>query len=398
MSYLQLFPTARYEYYGEDGCLFDLLGTKRFYLEKEYAKHMSDLLNGEEYKREEYPDDFNDVISNLFKEGMAYIYEKPKYHEAIKFHNSIEIKGIYDQPPFLSNVYIEASDSCESSCSFCDMSAVNEGCRSCIKWNRKGDNLSRKKLLATVERILHMRLKKLTILGGNPLLNWEYVSAVISIARERQEDIAIILHLPVLDVSDEVINFLKENRVDVKVLIMYNKWSTSARDKHLTTALKKMRSTGLNVQPVLMGTYAEISQMSQGLNAEQEEWETVEVIDYVNVPQTSLKHQERKNLQPDTVFVQKKGNRCLNNKIALSLTGDISVCPALGVTLANVAEGKIEDAFYDYKIGAYWEMDREQIEDCNKCALKWLCNDCVNALQHANSRGLGGKYFCGYNA
>lgn len=31
MSFLQLLPSSSFEFYGEDGCVFDLLGSARFF-------------------------------------------------------------------------------------------------------------------------------------------------------------------------------------------------------------------------------------------------------------------------------------------------------------------------------------------------------------------------------
>ena len=388
MKFLQLFPSSRFEYYGSEGCIFDLLSESRFTLDEESGEKFSNLIKGKEYIREEYSHAFNEMISAMMRDGMLYCYDKPMYHEPMKIHNYYEIKGMFDIPPMLANIYIEASDVCGKNCKFCGMDHVLEGCKSCVKWKHGEKMANRDQLLASVERLICIPTQRVTILGGDPLLNWEYVSSVIRLIRQKSNELSICLYVTNLDFTEEIFDFLKQNHLDLRIIFVNADDATSMKMK-----IQELRVAKINVEITLLGAHSDVKRMSFMLGFDGNNFDEVESVDYAERPQSVMNYEERQKQKVDEAFISRKGNRCLDKRIAISLSGDVKVCPAWDESILNVTERNVAEAFYDYAIGQYWEKDRERIKDCNQ--LKWLCKDCMIALKKADEQGLGGHYFCG---
>ena len=91
MIYIQLYPSSRFEFYGKEGIIFDLLGNNRYKINQENAIAFHDLISGREYKHEEYSSSFNEMLLSMLNDGIIYTYNTPKYHEELRFHNIFEI-------------------------------------------------------------------------------------------------------------------------------------------------------------------------------------------------------------------------------------------------------------------------------------------------------------------
>lgn len=369
-------------------------------MKKEYACFLTELLNGKEYSRENYPTEFGDLIDGMMNEGMLYKYDKAVYQEPIKFYSNYAIRGFFDIPPQFENFYIEASDKCAYACDFCDMKKVIGGCNSCVKWNRAGKKASTEKLLETIQRLLNIHTHAISILGGDPLLNWDYVSNVISVVRGKYAEIPIYLYIANLDIAQEILDYLKANKVSLKIMVVREKLLVGGQDeggvnKTYCNKIEHIRKEIIDSQIVPMGVFEDICRIKDVLQSITDSDIMVEAIDYVTLPKTVIPYEKRQQLPIDAMFSRKSINRCLNNKIALSLSGDVTVCPALDDVIVNVCEKEVDEAFFENGIYERWEMGKENIKDCGKCPMKWLCKDCFSALEMADEKGVGGSYFCG---
>ncbi|SEF95132.1 Radical SAM superfamily protein [Eubacterium ruminantium] len=390
MEFLQLFPSAKYEYYGREGMVFDILSKARVELNEKDAARFNELLNGKEYICEECSDELNKAVNVMMEEGLLYSYPRHIYYEPMRLHNIFEIKGMFDSPPYFENIFIEASDQCGRSCSFCSMDKVEGGCKSCVKWEKNNKKTSEDILLKSIERLMDIPAKKVTILGGDPLMNWGYVTAVVKRIREKQAELPITMHMVNINLSEKIREYIKKNRIDIKAVL------TDEKDASLfDSMIKVLKEDEINVKAVLVGEHKDLCKMKELLDIPDDEPEEVEVINFIRPPHTALKYEERKKLDIDETFVDRKGNRCTYKKVAVSLSGKVSLCPAERKEILNVNQRNIEEIFYDGYIDNLWSQSRNGIKGCDECSLKWLCDDCICALHKADALGLGGFYFCG---
>ena len=390
MGYIRLYPSSRYEYYGEDGIVFDVLSDNRVELIGENAYVFNELLGDKEYIPEKTPEEINRAVSQMMKKGLAYCYEKKTYYEPLRFHNIFEVKGMFDIAPWFETIYIEASKECNQNCIYCDINKLLEPCNSCAKWNRNKRNCNSERLLETISSLLNIPAKRVVILGGDPLQNWNYVCAAIKIIRDKQKDIPVCIHLTDLDLTNEIKDLLADMKVDINIIM--TKTCDNTKIKESANDLKERK---INVKYTFMGKHDSIHEIQSMLNDINIEHSIVEVIDYEKRSHTLMEYEERKKLPVDETFIDRKGDRCLYRKIGLSLSGDVIICPAWKQELINVNDKDIEEVFYDGYIDEFWKKTRENMKGCIKCPMKWMCRDCYCALKQSDELGNGGYYFCG---
>ncbi len=408
MGYIQLLPIASFEFYGDEGIVFDLTSNKRFFLSRNDSEVLKQLLSGKALNKDELSKELLSVIDGLLKEGMLYEYESPVYFTPFTLRNDFEIEGILDNPPRLNCIYIEASDSCNYKCDFCKQENLIHPCETCALWSNDNYNKKEKhydKILDAVRRLTQMTFSSVCILGGNPLLNWDFVNEIIKIVREMSIKVPIFLTMNDLSFNDEDYGFIKQNNINLRIvltndIICMNSFEDAKVDDHYSKMLNKFEYLKMNNIPfevVLIKKNSKIDYIKRIIEERKYVFKEIEYIDYNKSPENTISYEERKYLKIDDAFITKKYNRCLNNNIAISLNGNIKVCPALDDVIINIYNDNIEKVFWDGKISQRWNISRDDIFECNSCGLKWLCNDCMAVLKKCKEKGKGGTYLCKKN-
>lgn len=77
-----------------------------------------------------------------------------------------------------------------------------------------------------------------------------------------------------------------------------------------------------------------------------------------------------------------KHNTCLNRKISIDARGEIRNCPSLPRSYGNAAEVSLHSALAQRDFTALWTVNKDQIEICKDCELRYICTDCRAYIQN----------------
>jgi SPASM domain peptide maturase of grasp-with-spasm system len=97
-----------------------------------------------------------------------------------------------------------------------------------------------------------------------------------------------------------------------------------------------------------------------------------------------------------TFFENKLHNGCLNKKVAIDAWGEIKNCPSMNTSFGNIKTTKIIDAVHINVFKEVWKINKDQIETCKDCELRYACTDCRAFLEQPDNM-FSKPLKCGYD-
>jgi SPASM domain peptide maturase of grasp-with-spasm system len=85
----------------------------------------------------------------------------------------------------------------------------------------------------------------------------------------------------------------------------------------------------------------------------------------------------------ETFAEGQRHNTCLNRKISVDARGEIRNCPSLGRSFGNVREVSLHSALAQRDFTALWSINKDRIDICKDCELRYVCTDCRAYLSDA---------------
>lgn len=407
MTYLQLLSAAEFSYFGKDGCVFHLFNQKRFPCDEKMAALLDELLQGKAYMESEYEEDFNHYLSQLMEEGMLYPYSAPVYHEAYCSRSNMEIRGLFEEPPQMREIYIQGAKKCNYNCKFCKINReetiVNYGCKSCIQWGELDTSDTVNDRIGDIKRLLQLHHSKITILGGNPFLTWEETQKMINVILQESALTEVhIIHNGTM-LSEEILYYLKTHNIYMEIMVFgydnascfeatgcetaYNEWNE---------LLRCLQELNIDFELIPVGNGEKLDMIQKFIRNEchMPMDNIVEISETAKELRTAMSYSERIKLPLDEFFDRKRYNRCLYGKLALTMGGRIQPCPMLEDTLADLKEQNLEFIFQNQMIDKYWRMTRESVSVCGQCPYQWLCSDCMKTVLKINRKKEEAGWLC----
>lgn len=71
-----------------------------------------------------------------------------------------------------------------------------------------------------------------------------------------------------------------------------------------------------------------------------------------------------------------KYNNCLYKKVSIDKFGNIKNCLLSNESFGNIKDSKIGDVVLSAEFQKYWNINKDQIEGCSDCELRYACLDC----------------------
>ncbi|MDD4921052.1 MAG: grasp-with-spasm system SPASM domain peptide maturase [Bacteroidales bacterium] len=69
-------------------------------------------------------------------------------------------------------------------------------------------------------------------------------------------------------------------------------------------------------------------------------------------------------------------NSCLNKKISVDKSGLIKNCPSMKDSFGHISTTKLKEALENDAFRKVWKINKDQIEVCSDCELRYVCQDC----------------------
>lgn len=78
-------------------------------------------------------------------------------------------------------------------------------------------------------------------------------------------------------------------------------------------------------------------------------------------------------------------NSCLNKKISVDKNGLIKNCPSMSFNFGHISTTKLKDALENNDFRKVWKINKDKIEVCSDCELRYVCQDCRAYIEDKNN-------------
>ena len=86
-------------------------------------------------------------------------------------------------------------------------------------------------------------------------------------------------------------------------------------------------------------------------------------------------------IEIETFAEGQRHNTCLTRTISVDARGEIRNCPSLPRSFGNVRETSLHAALAHRDFAALWSINKDQIDVCKDCELRYVCTDCRAYIQ-----------------
>jgi radical SAM protein with 4Fe4S-binding SPASM domain len=59
--------------------------------------------------------------------------------------------------------------------------------------------------------------------------------------------------------------------------------------------------------------------------------------------------------------------------VKIDVYGNIKNCPSMKKSFGNINDISLQEALTDQKFKEYWNVSKDQIEKCNECQFRYMC-------------------------
>ena len=389
MTYFTLLPIAKFEYDKFGGSIINLLDFSRIHYNEEEKDFLLGVLNCNIENIEEYNSEEQKIILELLDKGFAYLYNNPVFNEHHRDNREAEIRGLVEEVPHFSKIYIEITEECDRKCEFCESNLlIEKACDTCIRWKKKrksGEIIFDYGKM--IQRIAGLWVDEIVISGGNPLLAKEKLMDYITKIREAMEEVKISVYTNGEGLDKQLMHLFTEYDVSVKfVLLDFSVGGNLGEVKeNIYRNIRECVETNVECSVILLGKEA-LMQKKEKIQMELECTVDLEVPIDKEICDKN-KFSERRKRVTKRYWKNQKYSSCLNNKLAISLDGLIRPCPMIDDTLIDLKNEKFDELFQKMIIDKYWRFTKNNVKMCHDCPYKYSCEDCT-ALELEINKGM----------
>lgn len=349
-----------------------------------------------------------DLLTQLIDMGMGRYYGNNAYIDKVRFGLPPSIKDFTKNKVRISSLYLNINNECNLDCVFCHTdNFVNRmtGCKRYSEFNNN-NNMQLDDYREVLAHSYRLGCRTLHIIGGEPFLEWDLLSAIMEEARSLGFN-SIFIYTNLLNI--ERVNWSELSKVS---LIIH----ASAHNQELSNRLVRNRpdfTMFSNNMEILKKTgipfYYNI--ILNTINYEFRE----EIVEYYQLfnplgLQYSYIHEIGDDPVYNNLLLSDKGayscftdlsffhnvdfHPCLNGKLSVFKNGDVTVCPMMREeVIGNVIVDSFRQIVEKRKYQDYWHYTLDQVDTCKSCSSRYACTDC-RAIEKSAGGQLSSKTYC----
>lgn len=397
-----------------NGCIYNLINGNMIILNKQNQDMLR--LCEKNIGLENIPGIDYDLINRLEEMNIGQYYSAPVYIDKYEIGQFKPLEAVTSNNHEVNTVFIELNNACNLNCVFCENGGNSlfrkTGCK---RWGMNDMILSFNDWKSIISQASKLNCKHLIFIGGEPFLQEELLKKICSYAVEIGiMKISIYINGSLL--TYETIKFMKLYNIELIIQIFgfhddtYKKITGMPNmGTTIYNNVKKLAAENINYKlSYLVNKYNEeeieltFKEYSQFTKYHQMETEFIYPIpenNYYSPKYLNLMYDKKSNLRKAGLNVKhfcnaKKQHNCYGNQIGITADGDVLPCiMSRSFVLGNVKEEKLSDILCNKKYEYFKKLNKDAIDKCKSCALKFGCFDC-RALEYSATGNVHGLEYC----
>lgn len=395
---------------GENVSIYNLKENIVYILNKEageFIKYCEENNEIEEYtfykNNKQYLDEILFKLENL---NLGCIVDKKIHIEKFKFNTSEKLLNLIQPPPFFNKVILNYSKECNLNCDFCNKENLKiwQGCVSCFQNHEEENIIGQEQILSIVEKLKPLNINELVIKGGNPLIKIDILEAIINnISSPKNIKVKIISNGLGIEYQ-QLIKLLSSKSVELQIVLFGLEQFIDRYDfdhymreiiREQNVLIDKLIRDNIDFNITFQVLRQNQTQSVETINTIREKYNkkvSVSNLIYEDDQQTLaiIKHSKKfipKLNSPKEFFWNKSHNRCLYGTFCINSNHKLTPCSEIMEYLGDIGEDgeNIYNVLSNSKLYDYWNENKNDIENCKSCSLRYFCLDCY-AIDKSCSR------------
>lgn len=389
MNVFRINPEIKIIYADEKMMVHNVLTSKNYVLEKEYAEAAKQILennNIEEAQKFVENSVIEEVIEYFSREKIGKVFSA--YYVVPKLKNKLDImhKSEKFQKLSIETAVLELTGQCNLDCIFCKKNFFGERRCGCIRSDSK-ELLNEVQWMNLADQIISLGVKKVEFCGGEPLLKKELLLKLIN--KFIDKNILVVIYTNGILLDQKIIEEFYEKNVVIIVQIVassktdYDKITNTQGDfETLIKNISLLNYYNLRTRFLLL-----INKKSQ--NALKQLENILISGKYGNdalLPSNSESIYDTNNIDFRTGEIKlnftnfeevENKNFCLNQRLFIDSDGKIFPCVMIrNEVLGDVKKEKLYKIFFRSEYKKYWNYSNSEDRSCSNCIKRLLCENC----------------------
>jgi len=381
-----------------DGVLYDVLGRRILILDAGAHALLRRCEDGQPLLKADIEDPaVVRLLDGLCAAGLGAFYEAAVHVEKVLLHAPVEWRGFALQPPPFRKVDWSISSECDWQCTFCPREESDvwwQACRTCLRRAaRQGGDQAWRDPAIVIEQIVALGIGGLHIRGGNPLLGWSRLLAVLTAAADLGPLNVVVSTpgsgRPVVELV-ELYERFKQFRLNI-VLFATDAAASGRTPRRAAqeALLDELAHRGLpfTLTLVLDGP-SDPAQAARVRNEMAKRWGTrpspAEVLseDALRAGHRFSHVAEKTKplsrwLTPESFYFRVDKNTCLHGAFEIGVDGVVTPCAAVDEPCGRIEHNDLRRALSGSDLYEHWSRGKQDVTPCATCALRYACADCT---------------------
>ncbi|HYB57524.1 MAG TPA: radical SAM protein [Alphaproteobacteria bacterium] len=320
-------------------------------------------------------------------------------------------KGVFLQGGIVT---IELANECIYKCPWCvAVNPLTATACSCGVWPVEGARLSVDERIFAIERLNEQGFSKLVIKGGEPLLEWKELLAIVEAATRL--GMFSTIHTTGLPLDRDRIEALKGLRVHLVLMLAGSsepEFDTAAgrrgswRDLH--HVLELLREGGISFSAKIPASIVKAEQAQEFaawaldlgaagvehvIYAPQSEGATLADLRRVAAPSNP----QDMAVGIDEFYKNAQCQSCLWHACFIASDGRVTPCIGIRAPLADLHEVRMTEVLRENRLANFQETTaRRQVPACARCEFRFGCWSCLARTADCNGKATGRHWNCAY--
>lgn len=398
----------------ENGCIYDLAHGRMILLNEEVYKLLE--LCEQNISLKDIPGVDEEFLYQLQDLDLGLFYERPVYIDKLELGVPVPIENSMPGNHEINTLFIELTTQCNFDCKFCkdgdDTLFRRTGCK---RWPLTGELLTKEQWKNILLQASKLSCKHVVFIGGEPFLQEELLKQLCKYAYDCGiEKVSIYTNGAIL--NEEWIQFLKKYKIELCIQIngFHNetyKEITGQADIGSTVLehIKQLAEENISYRIIylvnrlnekeLEGTLQEYAKFTPVGKMSTEFIYPVPKNNFYSEKYVDMMYNKKDALSNMRLGVSsfcnaRKYHNCYSYQLAITASGDVLPCiMSRKFTLGNAKEEDLASILRSKQYEYYRNLNKDHIEKCRDCAIKYGCFDC-RALEASATEHVLGMQYC----
>jgi len=402
MTYFRLNMGAILKTGGKGAVLYDVIGRRIFLLDKEAQRLLQECENRMPVKDEGLAGSAHRFLDLMVSEGLGFYYSHPTHIDKMLTSSPINELEMLGPPPAYKIVNWSITSRCDQACHFCPASLqqpIWQACRSCVRRANSSeipsvfDNPAH-----LVKQMADLGIWGIHLRGGNPLLEWERLTAILNCTRS-QPHLRVGITTPGTGRAIEhIISLYRYPNVQLNVVLI---GFEDRSDRRLPEA-NSVRSTQYKLLDTLRqcnALFSIVVVISDKTPVDREyasqwvfkRWGMIPgFAEFHPSPENGSREFRFNTIQtnrkplllwrnPEEFFQRTENNACVSGIMEITVDGSVKPCAGCDDDCGKIINNDLRHAIKGRRLYELWKMSKDKIEQCSDCPLGIACSDCLAA-------------------